>query len=171
MSQYRKEVKAVLKLRINAGEANNNQSIGAILSQLGINMMEFCKSFNEKTAHLQKSVLLPVTITLYTDLSYEFRAKLPSNSFFLKKALCIEVANKGYTPFDEKTSKSKKRQIDRENRKYYQYLLTQQQLFEISLIKCFSFPYMLHLSKICNMLLGSSHSMRTTVRQHNSTFV
>lgn len=80
-----KKVLGVVKLQLNAGKATPAPPVGPALSQYQINMMEFIKSYNEKTAPMMGSVI-PVEITIFEDRSYSFITKTPPASELLKKA-------------------------------------------------------------------------------------
>ncbi len=80
-----KEIKAVLKLQILAGQANPSPPVGPALGQAGVNIMQFCKDFNAKT-QAQSGDLLPVVITVYVDASFTFITKKPPAAVLLKKA-------------------------------------------------------------------------------------
>ena len=81
-----KKVAGYLKLQVPAGAANPSPPIGPALGQRGINIMEFCKSFNAQSQDMEKGSPVPVEITYYQDKSFTFRMKTPPVSFFLKKA-------------------------------------------------------------------------------------
>jgi large subunit ribosomal protein L11 len=87
-----KKVKAVIKLQIPAGQANPAPPVGPALGQHGLNIMGFCKEYNERTAN-QTGSIIPVEITVYEDRSYTFITKTPPTSDLLKKALSIEKAS------------------------------------------------------------------------------
>lgn len=87
-----KKVKAIVKLQINAGKATPAPPVGPALSQHGVNIMEFVKSYNEKTAAQMGSVI-PVEITVYEDRSFTFVLKTPPASELLKKAAGLERAS------------------------------------------------------------------------------
>ena len=87
-----KKVKAVVKLQINGGKATPAPPVGPALSQHGVNIMEFVKSYNEKTAGQVGSVI-PVEITVYEDRSFTFVLKTPPASELIKKAAGIERAS------------------------------------------------------------------------------
>lgn len=87
-----KKVMGVVKLQITAGKATPAPPVGPALSQYGINMMEFIKSYNEKTA-AQIGSIIPVEITIYEDRSFTFVLKCPPASELLKKAAGIEHAS------------------------------------------------------------------------------
>jgi len=84
-----KKVKAIVKLHIPAGQANPAPPVGPALGQQGINIMGFCKEFNERTSKQTGSVI-PVEITVYADRSFSFITKTPLATDLLKKALGIE---------------------------------------------------------------------------------
>ncbi len=84
-----KKVKAKIKLQIEAGKANPAPPVGPALGQHGINIMGFCKEYNEKTAKYAGSVI-PVEITVYIDRTYSFITKTPPASDLLKKAAGIQ---------------------------------------------------------------------------------
>ena len=80
-----KEVKSVLKLQINAGQANPSPPVGPALGQAGVNIMGFCKEFNAATQG-SAGDLLPTVITVYKDASFSFVTKQPPAAVLLKKA-------------------------------------------------------------------------------------
>lgn len=84
-----KKVKAVIKLQIPAGKANPAPPVGPALGQHGINIMAFCKEYNERTAQFAGSVI-PAEITVYEDRSFTFITKTPPTTDLLKKAMAIE---------------------------------------------------------------------------------
>ena len=81
-----KKITGYVKLQVPAGEAKPAPPIGPALGQRGLNIMEFCKAFNARTAQMEKGTPIPVVITAYGDRSFTFEMKLPPVSFFLKKA-------------------------------------------------------------------------------------
>jgi large subunit ribosomal protein L11 len=97
-----KEVKSLVKLQIPAGKANPAPPVGPALGQHGVNIMEFCKQFNEKTKTQEGSVV-PVIITVYTDRSFTFIMKTPPASDLLKKAAGV-IKGSG-TPNKDKVGK------------------------------------------------------------------
>jgi large subunit ribosomal protein L11 len=84
-----KKVAGIIKLQVPAGKANPAPPVGPALGQLGVNIMEFCKAFNERTAN-QAGMIIPVEITVYEDRSFTFITKTPPASILLKKAAGIE---------------------------------------------------------------------------------
>src|SRR3990170_7296603 len=83
-----KKVKAIIKLQIPAGKANPAPPVGPALGQHGINIMGFCKDYNEKTAS-QAGTIVPAEITIFEDRSFTFVLKTPPASDLLKKAAGI----------------------------------------------------------------------------------
>lgn len=84
-----KKVIGMIKLQIPAGQANPSPPVGPALGQQGVNIMEFCKSFNAKTQQ-QQGMIIPVVITVYADRSFSFITKTPPASDLLKKAAKLE---------------------------------------------------------------------------------
>ena len=84
-----KKVKAIIKLQIPAGQANPAPPVGPALGQHGINIMAFCKDYNERTAS-QTGSIIPVEITVFDDRSFTFITKTPPTSDLLKKAMEVE---------------------------------------------------------------------------------
>jgi large subunit ribosomal protein L11 len=84
-----KKLIAVIKLQIPAGKANPAPPVGPALGQHGINIMGFCKEYNEKTASMAGSIV-PVEISVYEDRSFTFITKTPPTPDLLKKALSLE---------------------------------------------------------------------------------
>lgn len=87
-----KKITGVIKLHIPAGQANPAPPVGPALGQRGINIMEFCKSFNEKTKG-REGLILPVVISVYEDRSFSFVIKSPPSSVLLKRAAGIAKAS------------------------------------------------------------------------------
>ncbi|MCV6599676.1 MAG: 50S ribosomal protein L11 [Alphaproteobacteria bacterium] len=81
-----KKVKGYIKLQIAAGAANPSPPVGPALGQHGVNIMEFCNAFNDKTKEMEKGMPVPVIIEVYEDRSFSFTTKTPPASFYLKKA-------------------------------------------------------------------------------------
>ncbi len=84
-----KKVKAIIKLQIRAGQANPAPPVGPALGQHGINIMGFCKEYNERTSS-QTGSIIPVEITVYEDRSFTFITKTPPTTDLLKKATGVE---------------------------------------------------------------------------------
>jgi large subunit ribosomal protein L11 len=89
-----KKITGYVKLQVPAGSANPSPPIGPALGQRGLNIMEFCKSFNAQTQKLEKGSPIPVVITVYADRSFTFEMKTPPVSYFLKKAANIQTGAK-----------------------------------------------------------------------------
>jgi large subunit ribosomal protein L11 len=85
-----KKITGYLKLQVPAGAANPSPPIGPALGQRGLNIMEFCKSFNAQTQAMEKGMPIPVVITIFSDKSFNFAMKTPPAAYFLKKAAKIE---------------------------------------------------------------------------------
>lgn len=84
-----KKVTAYIKLQIPAGQANPSPPVGPALGQHGVNIMEFCKSFNAATQKAEAGLPLPVVITVYADRSFTFITKTPPAAVLLKKIVGI----------------------------------------------------------------------------------
>ncbi len=89
-----KKIAGYIKLQVPAGAANPAPPIGPALGQRGLNIMEFCKAFNARTAQLEKGTPIPVVITAYQDRSFTFEMKQPPVTFFLKKAANLKLGKK-----------------------------------------------------------------------------
>ena len=89
-----KKIVGYIKLQVPAGAANPSPPIGPALGQRGLNIMEFCKTFNAKTQEQEKGMPIPVTITVFSDKSFSFEMKTPPASYFLKKAAKLESGSK-----------------------------------------------------------------------------
>ncbi len=89
-----KKITGYIKLQVPAGAANPSPPIGPALGQRGLNIMEFCKAFNARTAQMEKGSPIPVVITAYQDRSFTFEMKLPPVSFWLKKASGVTSGSK-----------------------------------------------------------------------------
>lgn len=85
----KKPILTYIKLQIQAGKANPAPPVGPALGQYGVNIMEFCRSFNEKTKS-RGDILIPVRITVYKDRSFTFELKTPLTASLLKIAVGIE---------------------------------------------------------------------------------
>ena len=93
-----KKITGYVKLQVPAGSANPSPPIGPALGQRGLNIMEFCKAFNAKTAQMEKGTPIPVVITAYQDRSFTFEMKQPPVSYFLKKAAGHQVRLQDHRP-------------------------------------------------------------------------
>lgn len=101
-----KKIIGQIKLQIPAGKANPAPPVGPALGQHGVNIMEFCKSFNAKTQD-QAGMLIPVEITVYADRSFTYITKTPPAAVLIKKAVGIESAS-GEPNVDKVATISKK---------------------------------------------------------------
>jgi large subunit ribosomal protein L11 len=93
-----KKVTAYVKLQVAAAKANPSPPVGPALGQHGVNIMEFCKTFNAQTQHLEPGLPIPVVITVYSDRSFTFIMKTPPASVLLRKALGLDKAAPIPTP-------------------------------------------------------------------------
>lgn len=94
-----KKVRAIIKLQIPAGQANPAPPVGPALGQHGINIMQFCKEYNDRTSS-QAGSIVPVEITVFEDRSFTFITKTPPATDLLKKALGVEKGS-GSTGHEE----------------------------------------------------------------------
>ena len=88
-----KKVSTIIKLQVPAGGANPSPPVGPALGQHGLNIMDFCNAFNEKTKEMEKGLKVPVEITVYEDRTFTFITKSPPAAVLLKKAAKIEKAS------------------------------------------------------------------------------
>lgn len=105
-----KKVKAFIKLQVPAGAANPAPPIGPALGQHGVNIMDFCKQFNEKTKKMESGVPIPVVITVYEDRTFSFITKMPPMSALIKKA--AGLAKGSGEPNKNKVGKLNLKQIE-----------------------------------------------------------
>jgi large subunit ribosomal protein L11 len=103
-----KKVVKMIKLQIAAGKANPAPPVGPALGQAGLNIMQFCKEFNEKTS-AQAGLIIPVEISVYQDRSFSFVLKTPPAAVLLKKAAGIQKASG--TPNKDKVATVKRTQV------------------------------------------------------------
>jgi large subunit ribosomal protein L11 len=104
-----KKITGYVKLQIPAGEATPAPPVGPALGQQGVNIMDFCKNFNARTA-AQKGLIIPVVITVFADRSYTFITKTPPASILLLKA--AGIAKGSGTPNKDKVGKVTKQQVE-----------------------------------------------------------
>lgn len=104
-----KKITGQIKLQIPAGKANPSPPVGPALGQHGVNIMEFCKTFNARTQG-QEGMVIPVVITVYADRSFSFVTKTPPASILLAKAAKVEKGSKA--PNKEKVGKVTKKQVE-----------------------------------------------------------
>jgi len=103
-----KKVTGQIKLQIPAGQANPSPPVGPALGQQGVNIMEFCKAFNEKTKAMA-GFNIPVVITVYADRSFTFITKQPPASDLIKKAAGIKKGSDN--PLKNKVAKLTREQL------------------------------------------------------------
>lgn len=103
-----KKVAAMVKLQLSAGQATPSPPVGPALGQHGVNIMEFCKAFNERTK-AQEGTIIPVLITIFSDRTFTFITKTPPVSFLLKKA--VKLAKGANNPKKETVGKVTRSQV------------------------------------------------------------
>ncbi len=106
-----KKIKAIVKLQVEAGKANPAPPVGPALGQHGVNIMAFCKDYNDRTSS-QAGSIIPVEITIYEDRSFTFITKTPPTADLLRKALGVDkgASNSGREKIG-KISRDKLREI------------------------------------------------------------
>jgi len=104
----KKKVKAIVKIQLEAGKATPAPPVGTALGPHGVNIMEFCKTYNERTASMAGQVI-PVAITIFEDRSFIFVTRTPPTSVLLKKAAGIEKGSG--KPNKEKVGKVSRQQV------------------------------------------------------------
>lgn len=105
-----KKVSTFIKLQVPAGQANPSPPVGPALGQHGLNIMEFCKTFNAQTQNTEEGLPVPVIITVYADKSFSFETKTTPASYLLKKAAGIESGSG--TPNTDKVGKVTRAQLE-----------------------------------------------------------
>ena len=85
-----KKIEACIKLQVLAGQANPSPPLGPALGQRGVNIMEFCKSFNAQTQNLEPGMPIPCVITVYADRSFSYITRTPPASVLLRQALGLD---------------------------------------------------------------------------------
>jgi large subunit ribosomal protein L11 len=111
-----KAVTGKIKLQVGAGNANPSPPIGPALGQHGLNIMDFCKAFNEQTkkkiekGDYKQGTPIPVVVTVYSDRSFTFKTKTPTASYFLKEAAGISKGSA--KPHTDKVGKISKKQVE-----------------------------------------------------------
>ncbi|MES0446800.1 MAG: 50S ribosomal protein L11 [Desulfobacterales bacterium] len=133
-----KKVMAQIKLQVTAGKANPSPPIGPALGQHGVNIMDFCKAFNARTAN-DEGMIIPVVITVYKDRSFTFITKTPPASVLLKKA--AKIAKGAGDPKRESVA-----------------TVTQQQVEEIAKLKMVDLNAN-DLVAACKIIAGTARSM------------
>jgi len=104
-----KKIDGYLKLQVPAGQANPSPPIGPALGQRGLNIMEFCKSFNASTQDLDQGAPIPTIITIFTDKSFTFETKTPPASYLLRKA--AKLAKGAQAPGQEISGRVTQKQL------------------------------------------------------------
>ena len=133
-----KKVMAQIKLQVAAGKANPSPPIGPALGQHGVNIMDFCKAFNSRTAN-DEGIITPVVITVYQDRSFTFITKTPPASVLLKKA--AKIAKGAGDPKREKIGEVTRPQIEE---------IAKQKMIDLNAND---------LEAACNIIAGTARSM------------
>ena len=133
-----KRVMAQIKLQVTAGQANPSPPIGPALGQHGVNIMDFCKAFNAKTAN-EEGMIIPVVITVYQDRSFTFITKTPPASVLLKKA--AQIAKGAGDPKREKVGTVSRQQLEE---------IAKQKMVDLNAND---------LDAACNIIAGTARSM------------
>ena len=105
-----KEIIGYLKLQVKGGQANPAPPIGPALGSKGLNIMDFCKQFNAKTAKEADGMIFPVLVTVYTDRTFTFILKTPPAAVLLKRA--ANIAKGSAEPNRNKVGKVTKKQVE-----------------------------------------------------------
>lgn len=140
-----KKIAAFIKLAIPAGKANPSPPVGPALGQRGLNIMEFCKAFNEKTSHIEPNTPTPVVITAYADKSFTFIIKTAPVAYLLKKAANAAKGSGAVGKADSVGS------------------VTMEQVKEIAKIKMVDLNTD-SIESACSMIIGSAKSMGIEVK-------
>jgi large subunit ribosomal protein L11 len=105
-----KEVVAMIKLQIEAGQASPAPPVGPALGQHNVAIMDFVRQFNDKTGKMEAGTIVPVVISVFKDRSFTFILKSPPASYLLKKA--CGIAKGSGTPNQEKVGKVTQKQLE-----------------------------------------------------------
>lgn len=136
-----KKILSSIKLKIPAGKANPAPPVGPMLGQYGLNLMEFCKDFNNRTKDISSDVLIPVDMTVYDDKSFVFITKSPDTSYFLRR-----IVENTILPEDKMN------------------YISVRQIYEIAKIKQQDLHLKhLTLKSLCKMIIGTAKSMGLVV--------
>jgi large subunit ribosomal protein L11 len=139
-----KKVVAMIKLQVTAGKANPSPPIGPALGQHGVNIMEFCKAFNARTAN-DEGLIIPVVITVYQDRSFTFITKTPPASILLKRA--AKIAKGAGDPKRNKVAKVSRETIEE---------IAKQKMVDLNAID---------LAGACRIIEGTARSMGIEIIQ------
>ncbi|WP_343154811.1 50S ribosomal protein L11 [Buchnera aphidicola (Pseudoregma panicola)] len=134
-----KKIQSYIKLQVLSGMANPSPPVGPALGQKGINIMEFCKNFNEKTKNLEKGIPIPVIISVFSDKTFTFITKTPPASILLKRMAKV----------DKGSGENKKNKIGK---------ITNKQIKEISNIKIKDMNSN-NINKIALSIIGTAKSI------------
>jgi len=129
---------AQIKLQVEAGKANPSPPIGPALGQHGVNIMDFCKAFNARTAN-EEGMIIPVVITVFQDRTFKFVTKTPPAAVLLKKA--AKIAKGAGDPKRDRVGK-----------------VTREQVEEIAKLKMVDLNAN-DLNAACNIIMGTARSM------------
>ena len=105
-----KKIEAYVKLQVPAGQANPSPPLGPALGQRGVNIMEFCKSFNSETQNLEPGMPIPCVITIYADRSFSYITRTPPASVLLRQALGLDKGSP--TPNTDKKGTVTREQLE-----------------------------------------------------------
>ena len=139
-----KEVTSVIKLQIPAGKATPAPPVGPALGSSGVNIMQFVKEFNDRTAN-QPGMIIPVVITVYADKSFEFITKVPPVAVLIKKAAKLQKASG--KPNKEKVATITKAQVEE---------IAKQKMPDLNAAS---------LEAAMSMVMGTARSMGVTIAQ------
>jgi len=139
-----KKVIAQIKLQVEAGKANPSPPIGPALGQHGVNIMDFCKAFNARTAG-EEGMIIPAIITVYQDRSFTFVTKTPPASVLLKKA--AKIAKGSGDPKREKVGKVTRKQVEE---------IAKQKMVDLNAYD---------LNAACKIVEGTARSMGITINR------
>jgi large subunit ribosomal protein L11 len=135
-----KPIASTIKLLINAGQAKPSPPVGPALGQAGLKIMDFCKDFNAKTAHIKDEVPIPVVLTAYQDKTFTWRMKTPPSSYFIKQAAGIDKGSK--TPGHQ-----------------FAGTISLKHLYEIAKVKIQDMDESQNLKGVVKSLVSTCHSM------------
>ncbi len=139
-----KKVIAQIKLQVVAGKANPSPPIGPALGQHGVNIMDFCKAFNARTAN-DEGMIIPVVITVYADRTFTFITKTPPAAILLKKA--AEIAKGAGDPKQDRVGKVSRKQVEE---------IAQQKMVDLNAYD---------LEAACKIIAGTARSMGIEIVQ------